>query len=57
MPDTVQPRLSRGFRDLLPDQMLARQQMVDVIRGVYENYGFVPLSTPTESRSNCVNSR
>lgn len=26
--------------------MLARQQMVDVIRGVYENYGFVPLSTP-----------
>ncbi len=46
MPDMVQPRLSRGFRDLLPDQMLARQHMVDTIRGVYENYGFVPLSTP-----------
>ncbi len=43
---TVIPRLSRGLRDLMPDQMLARQQMVDVIRGVYENYGFVPLSTP-----------
>ncbi|HYO78350.1 MAG TPA: ATP phosphoribosyltransferase regulatory subunit, partial [Thermoanaerobaculia bacterium] len=43
---TVQPRLSRGLRDLLPDQMLARQRMVDTIRGVYENYGFVPLSTP-----------
>jgi histidyl-tRNA synthetase len=43
---TVVPRLSRGLRDLLPDQMLARQQMVDTIRGVYENYGFVPLSTP-----------
>ena len=26
--------------------MLARQRMVDIIRGVYENYGFVPLSTP-----------
>lgn len=26
--------------------MLARQQMVDTIRGVYELYGFVPLSTP-----------
>ncbi|HEX8412139.1 MAG TPA: histidine--tRNA ligase, partial [Thermoanaerobaculia bacterium] len=39
-------RLSRGLRDLLPDQMLARQQMVDTIRGVYESYGFVPLSTP-----------
>lgn len=46
MPDTVQPRLSRGLRDLLPDQMLARQQMVDTIKGVYELYGFVPLSTP-----------
>ena len=43
---TVSPRLSRGLRDLLPDQMLARQRMVDVIRGVYELYGFVPLSTP-----------
>lgn len=46
MNDTVTPRLSRGLRDLLPDQMLARQQMVDTIRSVYELYGFVPLSTP-----------
>ncbi|MGZ8730179.1 MAG: histidine--tRNA ligase [Thermoanaerobaculia bacterium] len=46
MAETVLPRLSRGLRDLLPDQMLARQQMVDTIRGVYELYGFVPLSTP-----------
>ncbi|HEY0143918.1 MAG TPA: histidine--tRNA ligase [Thermoanaerobaculia bacterium] len=46
MTNTVVPRLSRGLRDLLPDQMLARQEMVDVIRGVYESYGFVPLSTP-----------
>ena len=46
MPDTVEPRVSRGLRDLLPDQMLARQTMIDTIRGVYESYGFVPLSTP-----------
>lgn len=46
MTSTVVPRLSRGLRDLLPAQMLARQQMVDAIRGVYELYGFVPLSTP-----------
>jgi histidyl-tRNA synthetase len=26
--------------------MLARQSMIDTIRGVYESYGFVPLSTP-----------
>jgi histidyl-tRNA synthetase len=46
MPETVEPRLSRGLRDLLPDQMLARQWMIDTIRGVYELYGFVPLGTP-----------
>src|SRR5215212_5092038 len=46
MTTTVQPRLSRGLRDLLPDQMLARQSMVAAIRRVYELYGFVPLSTP-----------
>jgi len=43
---TVEPRVSRGLRDLLPDQMLARQTMIDKIRAVYESYGFVPLSTP-----------
>ena len=42
----VEPRLSRGLRDVLPQEMLARQQMLDVIRGVYENYGFSPLDTP-----------
>ncbi len=26
--------------------MLARQRMVDTIRGVYERYGFVPIETP-----------
>jgi histidyl-tRNA synthetase len=43
---TVEPRLSRGLRDLLPAEMIARQKMIDTIRGVYELYGFVPLSTP-----------
>jgi histidyl-tRNA synthetase len=42
----VEARVSRGLRDLLPDQMLARQHMIDTIRGVYELYGFVPLATP-----------
>ena len=46
MIDLVEPRVSRGLRDLLPGEMLARQWMVDTIRNVYELYGFVPLSTP-----------
>jgi histidyl-tRNA synthetase len=44
--ETVQPSLSRGLRDLLPKEMIARQKMVEAIRNVYELYGFVPLNTP-----------
>jgi histidyl-tRNA synthetase len=44
--DKVQPVLSKGLRDLLPADMIARQKMLDAIRGVYEIYGFVPLNTP-----------
>lgn len=43
---TVEARLSRGLRDLLPGEMLARQWLIDTIRRVYELYGFVPLGTP-----------
>lgn len=45
-PSRVKARLTRGLRDLLPQQQLARQWMIDKIRGVYELYGFLPLSTP-----------
>jgi histidyl-tRNA synthetase len=46
MRGAVEPRLSRGLRDLLAEPMLARQRMIETIRGVYELYGFVPLDTP-----------
>ena len=46
MADRVKPRVSRGLRDLLPEQLLARQWMIDKIREVYELYGFLPLATP-----------
>lgn len=42
----VEPRLLRGFRDYLPEQVIARQKMIATIRQVYERYGFVPLETP-----------
>jgi len=46
MSSTVEARLFRGLRDMLPEQMAARQWLIDTIRGVYESYGFVPLGTP-----------
>lgn len=42
----VEPRLLRGFRDYLPEQMNARLKMISTIRSVYERYGFQPLETP-----------
>jgi histidyl-tRNA synthetase len=43
---TVSPRVSRGLRDLFPEQMIPRARMIETIRRVYELYGFVPCSTP-----------
>ncbi len=43
---SVEPRLSRGLRDLMPEEVLPRQWIIDTIRKVYELYGFVPLETP-----------
>ncbi len=43
---SIEPRLSRGLRDLLPESMIARQRLIDTARGVYERYGFSPLDTP-----------
>ena len=41
------PRLPRGFRDVGGEDLVARYEMIDRIRKVYERYGFAPLQTPT----------
>jgi histidyl-tRNA synthetase len=42
--------LSRGLRDLLPQEAGARDWIVQTVKGVYELYGFVPLATPAIER-------
>jgi histidyl-tRNA synthetase len=37
---------ARGMRDFLPDDVRRREFVVDVVRGVYDRYGFEPLETP-----------
>lgn len=39
-----------GFRDHLAEDMIPRQEMTTTIMGVYEGYGFMPLSTPAVER-------
>jgi len=35
-----------GTRDFLPDEIRRREYVVDIVRAVYERYGFEPLETP-----------
>ncbi len=46
----VKPQILKGFQDLLPEDMIARQRVIDAIRHVYERYGFVPIDTPVLER-------
>ena len=45
-PPFIKPRVPRGMRDILPEQMIRRQYVIDVIRDVFEEFGFEPLQTP-----------
>src|SRR6185437_11830495 len=42
----ITPRTLSGFRDYLPELMLAREKVLDAARRVYRSYGFTPIDTP-----------
>lgn len=42
----IKPQTLRGFRDFLPDQMIAREHLIDTARQVYRSFGFSPIDTP-----------
>ena len=46
-PDTrPEARLAKGFRDIEAAELNGLDQMLRIIRGVYERYGFEALETP-----------
>ncbi|HZU66224.1 MAG TPA: histidine--tRNA ligase [Ktedonobacteraceae bacterium] len=46
MAKKVAASLPRGMRDILPERMIRRNYVIDVIRGIFEEFGFEPLQTP-----------
>jgi histidyl-tRNA synthetase len=46
VPPLITPRTLSGFRDYLPDVMLAREEVLRRAREVYRSYGFTPIDTP-----------
>lgn len=47
----TKPELPGGFRDALPEDMIAKQKMMDAIRRVFESFGFDPMETPAVERT------
>lgn len=43
---TVKPQTLKGFRDFLPQEARKRQYVIDILKKVFESYGFEPLETP-----------
>lgn len=46
MSKRIEPRTLKGFRDYLPDAMMARERLIDTARRIYRSYGFSPIDTP-----------
>lgn len=42
----VEPRLPKGMRDLLPEEMIRRRYVIEQVEAVFAAYGFEPLGTP-----------
>lgn len=46
MADRIQPRVLKGFRDILPAAEIERADLQEKITKVYRSFGFVPIDTP-----------
>ncbi|MCL2073712.1 MAG: histidine--tRNA ligase [Marinilabiliaceae bacterium] len=42
----IEPRIFKGTRDFLPDEMMHREEIQNVMRTVFQKYGFEPIETP-----------
>ncbi|MFN8546848.1 MAG: histidine--tRNA ligase [Candidatus Eisenbacteria bacterium] len=46
MSERIEPRTFRGARDFLPAEMIRREGIFDLLRDLFQRYGFAPLETP-----------
>lgn len=42
----IQPRILSGFMELAPAEQIKFNQIMDIIKSTYEEFGFAPLDTP-----------
>jgi histidyl-tRNA synthetase len=46
MPDIIEPRVLKGFRDFLPEAEIERSALIEILERVFRSFGFVPIDTP-----------
>jgi len=49
--------LPKGTRDLLPEEMILKQEIVDTLKETFEEYGFSPLDTPNFEKFDVLSSK
>ena len=42
----IKPRLLSGFKDRLPNEAMQKNKMLEILRNVFEGFGFLPIETP-----------
>ena len=45
--EKIEPKILKGFRDFSPKEMAIRQKVFNIVKNVFESYGFVPIETPS----------
>jgi histidyl-tRNA synthetase len=48
------PGIPKGTRDFLPQTMVRRNYIFDIIREVFQNYGYLPIETPAMENLNTL---
>ena len=47
----------RGMKDLSPEESIFRNQIINLIKQSFENYGFSPLETPIVERFDILSAK
>jgi len=50
----IPTRVLAGFMELLPADQIVFNKLLDIVRSVYEQYGFVPVDTPVIERADVL---
>lgn len=46
MPDIIQPKVLKGFRDFLPSMEIPRRKLIQSLESHFSSYGYAPIDTP-----------